>query len=117
MILQQLLIRTTGFIFSYRVFEAGKADSVVWITLRAFNGTVSQMYGILIRGVQEHIETYDLEERLLAQMLFTGCCDRIDSVFDLYMSRKKTRESIVKAYLQKNAPSISGRKGNGSQGI
>nr|WP_296036996.1 DUF5717 family protein [uncultured Enterocloster sp.] len=100
MILQQLFDQDDWLLsFSYRVFEAGKADSVVLDYLcEHFNGTVSQMYGILIRGVQEHIETYDLEERLLAQMLFTGCCDRIDSVFDLYMSRKKTRESIVKAY-------------------
>ena len=44
------------------------------------------------------METYDLEERLLAQMLFTGSCDQIDSVFDLYMKRKRTRESMVKAY-------------------
>jgi hypothetical protein len=31
-------------------------------------------------------------------MLFTGCCDRMDSVFDLYVNRKQTRESVVKAY-------------------
>lgn len=100
MILQQLFDQDDWLLsFSYRVFEAGSADGVVLDYLcEHFNGTVSQMYGILIKGVQEHIETYDLEERLLAQMLFSGCCDRIDSVFDLYMSRKNTRESIVKAY-------------------
>lgn len=100
MILQQLFDQDDWLLsFSYRVFEAGRADGVVLDYLcEHFNGTVSQMYGILIKGVQEHIETYDLEERLLAQMLFTGCCDQMDSVFDLYMSRKKTRESIVKAY-------------------
>ena len=100
MILQQLFDQDDWLLsFSFRVFEAGKADGVILDYLcEHFNGTVSQMYGILMKGVQEHIETYDLEERLLAQMLFTGCSDRMDSVFDLYMSRKKTRESIVKAY-------------------
>lgn len=34
-----------------------------------FNGTVSQMYEVLIQGVREHVETYDLEERLLGR-----CC-------------------------------------------
>ena len=56
-----------------------------------FNGTVSQMYEVLIQGVREHVETYDLEERLLGQMLFTGCCDQMDSVFELYMKRKTTK--------------------------
>ena len=100
MILQQLFDQDEPLLtLSYEVFQAGKADGVILDYLcEHFNGTVSQMYEILIAGVREHIETYDLEERLLAQMLFTGCCDRIDSVFDLYMKRKKTGETIVKAY-------------------
>ena len=44
------------------------------------------------------MQTYDMEERLLAQMLFTGSCAQMDSVFELYMKRKQTRESMVKAY-------------------
>ena len=51
-----------------------------------------RMYEVLIRGVEEHVETYDLEERLLAQMMFTGSTAQIDSVFQLYVNRKKTRE-------------------------
>ncbi len=65
------------------------------------------MYEILIQAVGAHVETYDLEERLLAQMLFTGNCAQIDSVFDLYMKRKQTKESMVKAYLPRNVSSIS----------
>ena len=100
MILQQLFDQDDRLLeLSWRVFEAGKADSVILDYLcEHFNGTTSQMYEILIQAVGEHVETYDLEERLLAQMLFTGSCDQIDSVFDLYMKRKRTRESMVKAY-------------------
>ena len=84
---------------SYGVFREGRYDSVILDYLcEHYNGTVSQMYEVLIRGVEEHVETYDLEERLLAQMMFTGNTEQIDSVFQLYMSRKKTRESVVKAY-------------------
>ena len=99
MILQQLFDQDDRLLeLSWRVFEAGKADSVILDYLcEHFNGTTSQMYEILIQAVGEHVETYDLEERLLAQMLFTGSCDQIDSVFDLYMKRKRTRESMVKA--------------------
>lgn len=84
---------------AYEVFRAGVYDSVIMDYLcEHFNGTVSQMYEVLIQGVKEHVETYDLEERLLCQMLFTDCCDQMDSVFELYMKRKPTREIIVKAY-------------------
>ena len=60
-------------------FQAGAYDSVIMDYLcEHFNGTVSQMYEVLIQGVREHVETYDLEERLLCQMLFTGCCEQMD---------------------------------------
>lgn len=99
-ILQQLFDQDDLLLhIAYRVFRAGMYDSVVLDYLcEHFNGTVSQMYEILIQGVKEHVETYDLEERLLGQMMFTGCCRQIDSVFDLYMKGKSTRESVVKAY-------------------
>ena len=42
-----------------------------------FNGSAMQMFKVLSQGEREHIETYDLPERLLAQMMFTG--ERIGS--------------------------------------
>ena len=84
---------------AWGVFREGGADSVLLDYLcEHFNGTVEQMYEVLIRGIESHVETYDLEERLLAQMMFTGQTGRIDSVFQLYTRRKNTRESVVKAY-------------------
>ena len=84
---------------SYGVFREGCGDSVILDYLcEHFNGTVEQMYQVLIQAIQEHVETYDLEERLLAQMMFTGQTAQIDSVFQLYTQRKNTRESVVKAY-------------------
>ncbi len=100
MILQQLFDQDEHLLYlAEKVFEAGKADSVILDYLcEHYNGTTSRMYEILIQAAGAHVETYDLEERLLAQMLFTGNCAQIDSVFDLYMKRKQTRESMVKAY-------------------
>lgn len=84
---------------AYQVFREGVYDSVIMDYLcEHFNGACAQMYEVLIQGSKEHVETYDLEERLLCQMLFTGCCQQIDSVFELYMKRKTPREMIVKAY-------------------
>lgn len=84
---------------AYVVFLEEKSDSVILDYLcEHFNGTVDQMYRVLMQGIKEHVETYDLEERLVAQMLFTGCTEKMDRVFELYASRKKTSENVVKAY-------------------
>lgn len=84
---------------AWQVFAAGKNDSVILDYLcEHYNGPTDQMYKVLLQGVSEHVETYDLEERLVAQMLFTGSLERIDKVFDLYLTRKKTSENVVKAY-------------------
>ena len=57
------------------------------------------MYRILNQAVREKILVYDMPERLLAQMLFTGATERIDQVFDWYAAGKKTEDNLVKAYL------------------
>ncbi len=84
---------------AYSVFEEEQTDSVILDYLcEHYNGSTDQMYRLLLKGVADRVETYDLEERLLAQMLFTDRTDKIDRVFSLYMERKKTGENIVKAY-------------------
>lgn len=100
MILQSLFGQDDRLLsLAYSAFKEGCCDSVILDYLcEHFNGTVSQMYEVLIRGVEERVETYDLEERLLAQMMFTGSTEQIDSVFQLYVTRKKPRESVVRAY-------------------
>ena len=84
---------------AFLVFTQKLADGVILDFLcEHYNGTSDQMYQILIKSVSERVETYDLEERLLAQMLFSGKTDRIDKVFSLYMKRKNASELLVKAY-------------------
>lgn len=84
---------------SFQIFQEGQAESTILDYLcEYFNGTVDQMFCILLAGIRAQADTADMEERLLCQMLFTGCTEKMDRVFDLYASRKKTREMIVKAY-------------------
>lgn len=84
---------------SYQVFAGGKNESVILDYLcEYYNGTADQMYKILRRAVAEHVETYDMEERLVAQMIFSGATGKLDQAFDLYVTRKKSNESIIKAY-------------------
>ncbi len=84
---------------AFQVYEAKQEDAVILDYLcEHFNGTCGQMYGILVKSVKEQVETGDMEERLLAQMMFTGQVSRLDQVFAFYVTRKKAGESIVRAY-------------------
>ena len=100
MILEQMFDQNEVLLdMAFEVYRAKLADSVIMDYLcEHFNGTCDQMYGVLLKSVKDQVETYDLEERLLAQMMFTGEVSRIDKVFALYITRKKTGEGIVKAY-------------------
>lgn len=100
MILQHLFDQDeTLLALSFGVFTKGRYDTVILDYLcEHFNGTSGQMYDILTRGIADRVETYDLEERLLAQMLFSGAVSHLDQVFSLYAARKKTRENIIRAY-------------------
>ncbi len=89
----------TLLLLSCDLFSEGKHDSVVLDYLcEHFNGSGKQMYRILNQAVREKILVYDMPERLLAQMLFTGATERIDQVFDWYAAGKKTEDNLVKAY-------------------
>ena len=100
MLLQNLFDRDDHLLYlTWYVFEHEKPDSVILDYLcEHFNGTVDQMYRVLMQGLRLRVETYDLEERLVAQMLFTGNTAKLDRVFELYASRKKTGEIVVRAY-------------------
>jgi hypothetical protein len=101
MILQNLFDEDPLLLYlAYEVFKQGKNDSVILDYLcEHFNGLTDQMYHVLMQGVSGHVETYDLEERLTAQMMFSSCSTKLDKVFHLYRTRKETSDNIVKAYL------------------
>lgn len=84
---------------SCQMFSEGQYDSVLLDYLcEHFNGSTRQMYRILSQGSHDRVETYDMPERLLAQMMFTGETDHLDQVFDWYAACKRTSDSIVRAY-------------------
>ena len=84
---------------AWQLFLAGQADSVVLDFLcEHFNGSTKQMFELLCQAMKEHVEVYDLPERLLAQMMFTGETSRLDQVFDWYAAGKKISGQVVKAY-------------------
>ncbi len=63
-----------------------------------YNGKTVIMYRILEKCIENRVLTHDLEERLLAQVIFINDFEHIDQVFEWYVSRKNVSESILKAY-------------------
>ena len=55
------------------------------------------MYEILIQAVGAHVQTYDMEERFAGPDAFLpAAVPGWIRIFELYMKRKQTRESMVK---------------------
>lgn len=100
MILQNLFDQNKLLLhMAFDVFGRKRYDGVVLDYLcEHYNGMAEQMYEVLKLSVKEQVETYDMEERLLAQMLFSGEDRHMDEVFALYSSRKKTSDQVVRAY-------------------
>lgn len=84
---------------SWELFTKNQWDGAVLDYLcEHFNGTSEQMYQLLTQSEKEHVELYDLPERLLAQMMFSGETEHMDPVFDCYRSGKQVSDLVSRAY-------------------
>ncbi len=63
-----------------------------------FNGSSRQMFRILRKSKKLNINTHDLPERLLAQMMFTSETYHMDETFQYYAAEKRINENVMKAY-------------------
>lgn len=84
---------------SYQVFAQNRADRVILDYLcEHYNGNSIQMYKLLTQSISAQVETYDLEERLLCQMMFSGKTNHLDKTFNFYKNRKKMSDPVKAAY-------------------
>lgn len=80
--------------------EQRRSDDVILEYLcRYFNGSSEQMLKILLKARRYHVPMYDMPERLLGQMLFTGWREGIDEVFSAYEDGGAMDEILLRAYL------------------
>lgn len=100
MILEQLFEANDLLLaISFQVFSEGQADQVILDYLcEHFSGTVEDMYQIITAAREAQAGTYQMEERLLGQILFTGSTGYLDEVFNWYLEKKQVKETLVKAY-------------------
>lgn len=84
----------------YGCFQNGQMNytSLKYLT-GSFLGTCEQMTDLWKQAKAFGVETYELEERILVQMMFTGV--KLPAHFDVYLSynQRGPREHVKKAYL------------------
>lgn len=86
--------------WSARLFRTGNADAAILDYLcESWNDSTENMYRLLDESARRGIGTGDLEERLMAQMLFTGNTEHLDEVFERYRTDRKSTEVMVRAYI------------------
>lgn len=84
----------------YGCFQNGQMN---YVTLKymaeSFLGTCAQMADVWKQAKAFGVDTYELEERILVQMMFTGT--KLSNDFDIYLSynQREPREYVKKAYL------------------
>lgn len=84
----------------YACMEKRRSDDVILEYLcHYYNGSSEQMLRLLLKARQYHAQLYDLPERLLAQMLFSGWREGLDEVFAAYETGGTMDDTLVKAYL------------------
>ena len=86
------------------VFQKNRCnDTVLEYLVAGFFGTSHDMINIWRCAVESDIDTYELEERIIVQIMFTNSYeDILADIFDDYF-RQVPKERIVEAYLAYNA--------------
>ncbi len=85
---------------AFACFTMERADEIILEYLtKHYNGMSRDMYAILSKARTQHVRDYDLSERLLGQMLFSGCEGQLDGAFRAYAQQEACDEQIVNAYL------------------
>ncbi len=81
-------------------FQDRRSDDVILEYLcRYYNGPSDQMLQILMKACQYHTDLSDMPERLLAQMLFSGCREGMDDVYEVYDQGEAVDSTLIRAYV------------------
>ncbi len=80
------------------IINGCQEEIILDFAAKKYNGSSKNMYLLLEKAIEVGAKTADLEERLLAQMLFSNHSEHIDQTFYWYISRMKVSDTLVKAF-------------------
>lgn len=93
-----IIIEIAAFIALSDAFAPGEAGEIAAYLTDYYYGSTEDMHKIRCLAAASDIDTFEYDEKLLGQMLFTGNC--IDGISDVFMScyRGNTERKLLKAY-------------------
>ena len=74
------------------------SDKSLEFIAKTYNGRTLDMFECFKTCVEQNVETYDFEERVLIQMLFSNQTTNLDEAFGIYADRKRVTDIIIRAY-------------------
>lgn len=81
------------------LYRRERDDAVIMEYIcRFFNGGTAQMRAVLERACAQRAQLHDLPERLLAQMLFTGLTEGIETVFYIYAAQNRVYHVLAQSF-------------------
>ena len=84
---------------AFTLYKEGEfSDRTLEFIARTYNGRTIDMFECLKICVEQNVETYDFEERVLIQMLFSNQTANLDEAFGIYADRKRVTDIIIRAY-------------------
>lgn len=84
---------------SYYLYKSGVFNKETLSFLcKNYNGLCLDMASILLLAISEEAETFDMAERILAQMIFTNQLKDVDEIFKIYVENNKADKVLVCAY-------------------
>ena len=84
---------------AFTLYKVGEfSDRTLEFIARTYNGRTIDMFECLKTCVEQNVETYDFEERVLIQMLFSNQTTNLDEAFGIYADRKRVTDIIIRAY-------------------
>ena len=84
---------------AFTLYKEGEfSDRTLEFIARTYNGRTIDMFECLKTCVEQNVETYDFEERVLIQMLFSNQTANLDEAFGIYADRKRVTDIIIRAY-------------------
>jgi hypothetical protein len=84
---------------AFTLYKVGEfSDKTLEFIAKTYNGRTIDMFECLKTCVEQNVETYDFEERVLIQMLFSNQTTNLDEAFGIYADRKRVTDIIIRAY-------------------
>ena len=88
------LVMICYYLFSNKHYN----DLILKYICKFYVGSTLDMYRMMSTAMEKKLDTSNIEERLLVQMIFTGKYDKLDPIFEYYAGKKEMDSKLLRAF-------------------